>query len=473
MRSRPTSDRPVRSVALYAASMLFVSAANFLIVPLLIMALGSDSFATWALLEPLALAAIPVAGFGIHLGLMHQGRLSSDAASRAIDQLWVPYLVTAGAWGLAIASLAISFGTSIDLAIMLGAIVWAEGILLLLVTVFRVRNQPLLFAIMEGGRTTMVLVVMTAIIFFSPIEASLLLYLSIRMAAAVIALATGYRIIRPGCLPSWESCFGAVRYGAPIVVGSMVIVLLTNYDRYALLLIGAQTAMTDYTAHSKLSQTLAFATAPFFMWFAPLVMAKLHLGREAHAFFINATSGAVVMTTLAAGTLWLIAPLIWKLLFPSVQYDDPLFAIMILGAATFALGNTFSIGTLAGGQTHNVIAITGVSVLSGIGVVFLMGWALGPEGVATGRAAGMLVYTTLFATFTAISLNIRYPWKKYGVLLTSAASLALIINRLWPATSALNTILTTSLFITIIMLVACVIWKDDIMSEFNKHNSSL
>jgi O-antigen/teichoic acid export membrane protein len=455
-------------VALYAISMLLVSAANFLIVPLLILALGNDGFSTWALLEPLALAAIPLAGFGIQFGLMHQGRSSSDALSKAFAQLWVPYFAIAGTWGITITALAMALGTPMILAVLVGAVVWSEGTLLIFITVFRAQNRPLSYAIMEGGRTVTVLVAMTSIVLASPLEATLSLYLMIRVGAALLALYIAFQLIRPTISISLSSVLLAVRYGAPIVVASMMVVLLTNFDRYALLWIGAEEVITKYTIHSKISQTLAIATSPFYMWFAPLVIRRIHLGKQAHLFFVNATSVALVLTVVAAGSLWLIGPLIWVWLFPSAQYSSPLFGVMILGAAAFALGNTFSIGSLAGGQTHYAFLVTGLSLSIGIAAALFIGQSMGPNGVAIGRAIGMLAYTALFAMFTITYLNINYAWSKYVILFAASISVAVSLNAAWPTVGIVAAAINVLIFVFIILSIAGFLWRLELVSIFDR-----
>lgn len=468
----PSHKRAIRSLALYGASILLVSAANFLVVPLLIYALGDRTFAVWALLEPLALAAIPVAGLGLHLGLMHQGRSSSDDLSEAIAKLLMPHAAIAGALGIAVALLASTSGSSPINALLLGGIVWSEGLLVFFVSVFRSQDRPLAFAAMEGGRSVAVLTVFAALTIGSPATAQLVLYLSIRLAAAVIALGLGLQLVRPQWKPSLSSALSAIKYGGPIVAAAMMVAFLTNFDRYVLFWIGAGATVTDYTAHSKLAQTLALATAPFFMWFAPLVMRKLPNGTESHAFFINATSIVLVLTALAAGSLWLMAPFVWSWIFPSILYDNLLLGFMTAGAAAFALGNTFSIGSLEGGKTHYSLIVTGISMLVGIGAAVLIGRFMGPEGVAIGRAAGMAAYTALFATMTVRSLKIRYPWAKYGTFVALSFIVAVVLSKLLPSTNIVATFFLVTSFLVACCALAMAVWPRESYVALSRLRSS-
>lgn len=456
----PTS-RAARSLVLYAISMVLVSAANFLIVPLLVHALDRDEFSTWALLEPLALAAIPIAGLGIHLGLMHQGRSSALSLAHAINHLFGAYALSVGIASIIVAVTAIASGNPPFLAMLIGAVVLVEGLLLFAVTIFRGQGRPLAFAAMEGGRAAAVLAVMAVLVIGWPHAVTLPVYLSVRVGAALLALAAGVRAIRPKLFPSWQNVMSAVKYGGPIVAAAMLVSMLTNFDRYALFWIGAGSVVTDYTTHSKLAQTIGLATAPFFMWFAPLVMRRLASGADAHGFFIGATSSVIVLTTLASGSLWLAAPFIWPWIFPSVPYDQILFGVMLAGAAAFALGNTFSIGSLQGGKTHHALLVTASSMSIGVGAALLMGWFVGPDGVALGRATGMAAYTVLFATATALSLKINYPWGKYFTYSALCITVAVVLSSIDRSASLALTVASVMIFVAVCLVVALALWTKE------------
>ncbi|MEO1704696.1 MAG: hypothetical protein AAFR50_05080, partial [Pseudomonadota bacterium] len=108
--------------------------------------------------------------------------------------------------------------------------------------------------------------------------------------------------------------------------------------------------------------------------------------------------------------LWLITPLLWASLFPSLDFDPMLFAVLLVGTTVFACGNPVSIGTLIEGRTHRSLLFTVAAMAVGVAATLLIAPFYGALGVAVAKFAAMASYTFLFARDTQRAVGLRYNW---------------------------------------------------------------
>ena len=426
------NSAPARTVLLYGLAIAMISGANFIVSPLLLQLLGHDGFAAWSLLEPVVLALLPVAGLGIQIGLLH--RLAEEPASRGvvIAALFPFHVGTSVLVGAAGACMALAFGAPIETAALLFGVVTVEALMVFFISVWRARNEPGLYALLEAGRAVAVVIVLAAILAITS-SASLTTdgYLSIRLLLSGLAVLAAVVVMRPKFHPDWNEFTRAFRYGAPIVLASMMAAILANMDRYALDSADGP-LLAGYVVHTKLAQLLLPAAAAFYMWYAPRAMQHLNQGEAAHPFFVESTSLFYFVLVGICANAWFLAELLWPFLFPSVTFDRPLFALLLMGTAFYAMGNPLSLGTLRSGKTHHATLLTIIATLVAAAACFALAPQLGTEGAAIGRMLGMGAYTVFFATHTIRTLGVRYPVVAYVLLGVGAAGVCVVIDSMLP-----------------------------------------
>ena len=434
-RALPRIDRAALvSLLCYALAIGLASGSNFLSVPLILSLVGPADFARWALIEPLILALIPLAGFGINYGLMH-AIAHSDRPRRAIGMLLPAYagaslLVAMVGGGIALAS------WGMVTAALCAAIILVEGMVALFVTYWRARERPGFFAAVEGGRAAAIVVVLAIAWLAVPsLIRSIPAYMAVRAGIGMAAIVLAILIIRPIGPGDRSETAAAIRFGLPIVCASVLVSLTMTVDRYAVAHFVAMGAVPLYVAQVKLVQVLGSALAPFFTWFAPVAIRRLPEGEAAHPFFANSVFLFHAVNCCCTIGMWFLTPLVWHPLFGSLPFDPMLFAILLLGQMIYALGNPVSIGTLRPGKTWQALRATTVTIALTVAGCAALGAVAGAQGVAWGRFIGASAYTLVLAAGTVRDLRIRFPWGR--MLLLSLVPCAAIIGTMetvmgWP-----------------------------------------
>lgn len=423
------------AVAPYFLAMLVVAGSNFLSTALLLNLLGPTRFALWAQLEPLILLALPLAGFGIQIGLLNQ--IVRDSQT---PQALLPFHLGASVVVAAFVALIVAATAPPTWAILAGFILLLEGGIVFFISYWRATNRPVTYASVEGGRAASVmlaLAAMTVVPVIALVEVGQ--YLSLRAAFGAVFLGLAFGLTRWRWKPDTGAARRAVRYGLPIVIASAMVTMIMNFDRYAVSWVAGPEALAAYVAQVKTTQILSSAVAPFFTWFAPLAIARLQQGDSDDGMFGRSFFAFAAVTTALALGLWLVAPSLWPHLFAAVPYDPAIMAMLIFGVAVFAAGNPLSLGSLSEGRTHHALYVTLTAGVVGFITVLALAPVLGPLGVAIGKAIGLATYTLIFALHTWRHLRIRYPWGKIMALvllaLLIAAGAAGPISKLGPLTA--------------------------------------
>lgn len=424
---------PLRSIGLYALGVGVVNGVNFVTAPLLLALLGTSEFARWGLLEPILILGITLAGFGLQNSLLRTIRGDVDADRRAVEILLPFYLSSAVVVGISSAFIVWWVGEKGTVALLIGIIVLAEATMAFVATLWRCQDRAGLYVIFEGGRAfIVVMVLLLALYLVSFSFGDIADYLWLRALTVVVAMLVAYIIVRPGWRLDPAEGLSALAYGGPIVLASLCAASLTSIDRYALAIWGDSTTIAAYVAHVKLSQVLGSIVVPFYVWFAPKAVYWLEFDRRDPDFIVTATSIYVTVLAGICASIWLATPTIWPIIFPTIELDQLLFAILLVGAAIYALGNPVSIGVLRPGKTYQALVITLLSTTAGAAASFALAPVLSSIGVSLGRGLGLLLYTALFAINTAVSLKINYRWGLCATVILVLLGFCIGIERLVP-----------------------------------------
>jgi O-antigen/teichoic acid export membrane protein len=404
----------LRSVLLYGSSIALVSASNFASVPILLALLGETEFGIWALIEPALMASIPLAGLGIQIGLLRliNGGTSDQATVAALLPV---HAALALCVGLSVAVVTWFLEFEAYMCALLGAAVALEGTISFFSSLWRAQGKPSRFALVEGGRATILVAVLACLLMFGAHFGTVDTYFELRVGMALLALVAAIAVVRPHLRPSIPAAWSAGRYGVPIVVASALSALLIGADRYAVAFYEPE-AISTYVAHMKLAQLVALVATAYFTWFGPIAIRHVNDEvRGSSALLVNSTSVFFLVLLIVCANLFLVAQPAWSLLFPQVAFNQQLLAVHLAGTALFAMGNPLSIGTLRAGHTYQAVIVALVAIAVGLASSFVLAGNFGVLGAAWGRMIGLAAYGFVFAVLTLRSLPLSYPWSTYAI----------------------------------------------------------
>lgn len=399
----------LRSIILYAVATVLISGSSFASVPLLLQLLGHSEFAVWALIEPLILVAIPLAGLGIQIGVM---RLARSGTQDAVDALLPAHLVCSILVATSSGLISAALGIGIYKSALIAATVLFEGTMTFFISLWRGQNRPTLFAIAEGGRAFIVFILLLMTLTLQPtLVQTSEHYLYIRIGVGFISVALSVAITRPRWKYDTRAVKVAISYGLPIVFSSMILATMGTLDRYALAFGHvSDLQISAYVAHTRVAQIIGVATGPFFTWFGPIAMQRIGDKDRDNQFFQRATYWLTTALLVIATGIVISAPSIWPLAFQNLAYDDILFSLLVVGTVIFAVGAPTSVGTLRAGRTKHALFITLGALFIGCASSLLLVQFWGAHGVAIGRLAGYAAYVIALAAHTWHYERISYQW---------------------------------------------------------------
>jgi O-antigen/teichoic acid export membrane protein len=410
------------SVFYYAVATALVSGSNFLLVPLLIRGLGHAEFAKWATLEPLLLLFIPLTGLGMQLGVM---RILADRDGNLVFSATFPIYILTAAFIAPFGAIVIAFNGfefSVVAAAML--IVFFEGLTVYFINFWRARNHPGKYALVEGGRAFSLLIAVVVVLNFGSAFA-LTDFVTLRTIVAIFAVMFALYGLRTRFSPDLAMAKKAIAFGFPMTVSALFLSVMLNFDRYPVYWLGGDSTTTSYVAHVKLAQVLGAALAPFYVWYAPMAMKRLSkIDAQTRLFFSQSFYVfASVNIALTVG-LWIMAPTLWQIIFPSITFDKTIFATLLVGVSIFSCGNPLSIGTLIDGHTNESISVSLSAVLLGLILIWPLSLQLNVIGVAAAKCAACILYATAFAWRTWVLTKVSYSWER----LSFVALVALLLS---------------------------------------------
>lgn len=447
--------RASKSLALYAIATALVSGSNFLSAPLLIRLLGVQGFTDWSVIEPVMLTTIPLAGLGIQFGLLNELRKEAAIAGSLFPWHAVFSFIIASTLTLAMLML----GWSLSISILTGAAVLAEGVITFLVSFWRARNKPLMYAALEGLRAFTVASILGLLVLLVTQTLTVEMYLVVRLVIGSSFLALGIFAARFRFKPNWGVAKKAIVYGLPIVLASATVAAFLNFDRYFVLLHSGNAPLASYVGHVKLVQILGAALSPFFIWFAPIAVRQIGEGSTKDGVFGQSFYGFVVVNAALSVGLWLSAPVIWNVMFPQIEFSPSLLLVNIIGMAVFSCGNPLSVGTLKEGNTGVAFVVTSIACVTGFIIMWVAGSIYGPEGVALGKMAAMFTYPLLFALHTWISLSVTYPWRNVAIVALFSVVLAAVVGSLTGGINEIVALIVGTLCAFLVLGFGYTLWK--------------
>ncbi|MCX7124142.1 MAG: hypothetical protein NTU49_00020, partial [Gammaproteobacteria bacterium] len=165
----------------------------------------------------------------------------------------------------------------------------------------------------------------------------------------------------------FKDFWSLVRYGAPFVAGSALIMVSGNVDRFVLNLYVSAEELATYLVLAKVAGAMSFAMAPINLWW-PVARNEHSLAPDGgKIFFENVYSLILFYYLTIAISIFVLADFIFPMLMKGLKFDSPmLFVILLYAWIAQAMCSVMNSGLLTPGKTYWVIAVSAVSAVGGI-----------------------------------------------------------------------------------------------------------
>ncbi len=360
--------------------------ANFLMTPLLIRVLGLDGFGQWALIEPIIMLGAAALTLGSQYGALSAvstRKLASGTATGAILLvIGVAAFVVGPVTGAAVG---ITLGLGVAAATFLNQL--TDGVATSISSILRAEMKNGAYALVEGGRAALSV---AAIFAFSWIGVSWIsnigwLLVVRAVASAVVVLTVVISSVAKLKSSKVENSVDILKFGFPIFIGQMLIILASNIDRYVVEMVGLNPSqLSAYVAHARIAGVLnVLVVAPLNLWY-PIEAMRRNV-KENHNFFFGVFFVVITAFTIIIPAVQIISPLFWYYIFPTIVFDPVLLSCATAVVAFQAMAIIWNIGALQPGRTKWNIVPPAISAI----ILLALGWLLGPlfglHGVAIAR----------------------------------------------------------------------------------------
>jgi O-antigen/teichoic acid export membrane protein len=318
----------------------------------LVRSLGVESFASWAIIEPLLLIFATLAALGMNYGLVFTTAAETEGSG---DGLGTAILITLPA--AVVVSIFAWIGINSAIATVgvfnLALPIVADSTAVLIVS--RLRGQKNIGIWLRFETIRSLGLVAIAFVAFklgsswvSTLDQFLLLrgtFTSVAVIAAVFML--GIRL-------NFHMTIARrmMGYGLPITLSAVFSLVTSSADRFLLALFRLQPeTIANYVAHQRLTGMLVvLVVTPLNLWFAVEAIRR-DTAKEA-AFFQGVASLLLGTLSLLMIAVFLAGPIFWPLLFPQLAFHPAIYALLCLSIVPQSLGIVLNIGGLREKKTH-------------------------------------------------------------------------------------------------------------------------
>jgi O-antigen/teichoic acid export membrane protein len=398
-------------------------------IPVLIRLLGLDGFGIWTLLEPILLLGTAMAFLGADHGVIkqvaHDGAVMRDAAGA----LLVTGLVALAFTGAAVGFVAAYLTSDVPSGLLLGGLAMCEGMLALMAAAARASHALVPFALAQIGRTLALYIVFVTLVYLVPGEEwDVPGYLALRVGVLFLVLIAVLLSIGPRPAIDFARLTDAVRYGMPILVMSLLLLVMENVDRYFLGWHFDSITVGAYVVHVKLASVVGQGIImPFSLWFAAERLRHMNAPGGGGAFFDRTALVLATACSAFAGATFVAGSFIVPILAPDAPFDPVVLGVVLLSTVAMGMTYALNIGLLKPGFTH----LNVYPVMAGLAVVLLSGAllapSLGPAGAAAARMLGTVIFLLVVAAWSQTIHPVPFRFGPIALIVAGSAFLALAI----------------------------------------------
>ena len=466
----------------YLVATAAVSVTNFFAVPLLVRALGAREFGRWSLLEPVAALLAPIATLGLAFGLIKQ--ISHDGAPPmrtlvAMLRRVSPFLVLGGLVGSAIAVVMAFTGAT---AVAFGLLICAEAVLAIVLAAFRASSRIFAYGATGIARGVSLLAVLVIAASTGQLVTDAGDVIVWRLLAVLFACGIGYASIRllrdvdflaPGSRT--DARFDdAIRYGAPILIASLLGLVIEFADRFILAAYVPLDEIGRYVVHIKVAAFLdPLLVQPFALWWPTARFERERDVDRGDVFFSRTASLFLAALLACGGSLWLGAPAFFAWYAPGVGLELSLLLPLILSIVFRAVATPLNVGGVTPGMTHwNAIGVLFGSLINVILCLALIP-SFGVVGAAWATLAGYVVYATGLNMISQRIRRIPFAYGRMPLLLLAALVECALLSR-WNALSATpQSLLRAAAFALVFLITARLVLGGSLRPELRGPRETL
>lgn len=425
----------IPKVGAYFASNVIQAGLQFLLVPLLVRALGPAEYGRWGLLEPIIAMLAMVAQLGTNWGILKLVNQDGIAASVALRTL------VARIWWFA-CLVAVAAGSVVWLAyrdilatIGLPLVVLAEASLGIVLAAARSENRATAYAtgvIVKFGCVTL-LVALGVLAKLPIVKSASELLMWWAAAVSLSAASSGILLLRSGpvftsdCIQS-GTMGGAMRYGLPLLAAALLAAVLNSVDRFVVERFVAPEVLGTYVVALKVAGAMSFIMTPVALWWPTARFEHLRDSDHGQAFFAGAAEKMALIYGSAGALLWAGSELLMHWFAPQVIYSSPVLACLCIALVFRGMEAPLNIGLLKEGQTHWSIVAVGVGAASQLALCFLTipKWGVVGAAISTALSSGI---STLFVHGMSQRLHtVSFRYVRLGCFLMVPWIVALLCN---------------------------------------------
>lgn len=410
----------------YAVGSAANSAALFLLVPYLVNVFTPEEYGAWAIFEVAILFLNMVILSGLEVGLMREYWFLADDSSRA--RLAGSVLLTIALWGGVVFASGLFLVTSGLCASLPGApftvtevlaIAWLEALFSLFLTLFRIKEQAIIYVLLSAGRMVLFMGLSIYLVHSGHGLPGALLG---RLGGTVVMLggagALGFRYI--SLKPDLESLKRVVRYGLPLLPTNLASYVLLASDRYALQYFSTLESVAIYTFAYKIAATLdVLITRPFALDWAPR---RFKIATQDDSSRKYAQTLLFYLWAAVCFGLCVIAltPTFYRWVAPREYWPGmKLVPVILLAYLIYGLSYPLNVGIMLKDRTQYlpVIGWTAVAICLGLNVWWIPRYGMWGAAWATVVSYGIWTGGICWASLQLYP--IKYPLKQIGTILAA------------------------------------------------------
>lgn len=409
------------------------SAGSFLAMALLARILSAEEFGRWTLLEPAVLLASQIALLGLTSGVI---KLVAQDKYSLPDALKIAF--KAAKWSLPIvgitsALIAFTFFNHNYWAVAIGIWVVVEAILNLHLNAFRGANQPSAYVKSICVRMGLILTGLSLYLIArankNTIAEFAVVWWIFASASSLFVLSFSIRKLKKSqsLSPDNHSLITAIKYGAPILVASVLAAIIGNGDRYVLAMHMDARTIGEYAVMAKVASALNLLVTPINLWWPTARFQHLEDADGGVSFFSRSAMQLVLALSAAVACLWLFSPLLVSWLSPHAVVSPIVVAGLALASFFTAISLPFNIGTLKEGHTHwaPIGLVFSVVIQMSCALIFVKYW--GAIGVAWATCLGS-VFSFGFQNWISQRIHpIPFPYFQIATIILWSALSALVV----------------------------------------------
>lgn len=454
---------------IYAIGNAANSAALLLIIPYLINTLTPTEYGAWAIFEITIFFLNLFILAGLEVGLMREYWFQADERGRA--RLVGNTLMMVGAIGMVIVLSGSGLVLSgIDFGLpgapytlfMVLALSLSEALFTIFLTLFRIREQPIIFSLLSGGRLALFAALLLSFVesgwgLIGALGARLLAVL----AALAVALALSWQWI------GWRLDGAAIRrivsYGLPMLPTNLAAYVLLAADRYIIQGFLSLEDVAIYSFAYKIATVLDVSiTRPFAIDWAPRRF-KIATQPNPEQKYIQAL--LIYLWAALGGSLGILAltPLIYALIAPPAYWQAMhLVPVILLAYIIYGLSYPLNIGIMLKDRTRDLPMIGWIAAIACLGLCFWWIPAYGINGAAWATVIAYAIWTGLITADSLRLYPLAYPVRMIagmiGAGMLGYAGLWLV-TQWWPATHLATVAAQVSWVMLIMGGYGVVLWR--------------